>query len=91
VSSLGGCEVFTAMAVKSVVFWDVMLYSSEKSRRFEGIYLYCACNLLLAGFLLGLLFNPEDGGYVFRNVGLFQNYTALLLRRPYSSTLGDSQ
>jgi hypothetical protein len=30
------------------------------------------------GFLLGLLFGPEDGGDMFfRNVGLSSNYTAL--------------
>jgi hypothetical protein len=39
-----------------------------------------------AGFLLGLLFNAEDGGDMFlRNVGLSPNYKALQPRRPYFS------
>jgi hypothetical protein len=38
-----------------------------------------ACCLLHAGFLLGLLFNPEDGGDILlRNFGwLSKDYTAL--------------
>jgi hypothetical protein len=39
-----------------------------------------------AGFLLGILFNPEDEDDVFlRNVGLSPNYNILQLRRQYSS------
>jgi hypothetical protein len=38
------------------------------------------------GFLLGLLFDPEDEGDMFlRNIGLSPYYTALQARRPYSS------
>jgi hypothetical protein len=36
-----------------------------------------------AGYLLGLLFDPEDVGDIFlRNVGLSPNYKALQPRRP---------
>jgi hypothetical protein len=39
-----------------------------------------------AGFLLGLLFDLEDGGKMFmRNVGFSPNYGAMQPRRPYSS------
>jgi hypothetical protein len=39
--------------------------------------------LLHARFLLGLFFNPEDGGYIcIRNVGWFSaDYTALYYKR----------
>jgi hypothetical protein len=38
------------------------------------------------GFLLGLLFDPEDGDDMFfRRVKLFPIYTALRARTPYSS------
>jgi hypothetical protein len=37
-----------------------------------------ACSLLLVGFLLGLFFEPADGGDMFlRIVGIFSEYTAL--------------
>jgi hypothetical protein len=36
-----------------------------------------------AGFLLGLLFDAEDRGYIFlRHMGLFADYTTLQLERP---------
>jgi hypothetical protein len=40
-----------------------------------------------SGFLLGLFFDPEDGGYIFlRNIGChLADYTALYPRRWYSS------
>jgi hypothetical protein len=43
--------------------------------------------LLHMGFLLGLFFDPQDGGYIFlRNVGeLSTDYTALYPRRQNSS------
>jgi hypothetical protein len=36
------------------------------------------CHLLIAGFLLGLLFGPKDGGdTILQSVGLFLNYLSL--------------
>jgi hypothetical protein len=43
-----GCEVLTAVLMKSSVVWGSF-----------------ACCLLLADFLLGLLFSPEDGSIMF--------------------------
>jgi hypothetical protein len=45
------------------------------------------CYLLYLGFLLGLFFDPEDGGDIFfRNIGsLSTDYTMLYLRRYNSS------
>jgi hypothetical protein len=38
-----------------------------------------AYHLLLAGFLLGSLFDPKDGGDMFlQSVGLFFNYLSIL-------------
>jgi hypothetical protein len=38
-----------------------------------------------AGFLLGILFDPDVGGDIFvRNVGHSPNYTALQPRNPFS-------
>jgi hypothetical protein len=49
-----GFEVLTAVVMKSTVFWDSTLLAT----------------CYHAGFLLGLFFNPEDGGdMVLRNVG----------------------
>jgi hypothetical protein len=52
------------------------IYKNPKSRG--------ASSLIYAGFLLGFLFYPEDGGKIkLRNAGLFWN--KLERRRPYSS------
>jgi hypothetical protein len=41
--------------------------------------------LMLVGFLLGVLFNPEDGGEIFlQNAGDSPKYTPLQPRRLYS-------
>jgi hypothetical protein len=51
-------EVLTAVIMKSTIFWDVTPCSPLK------------VNLLHAGFLLGLFFDPEDrGDVILRNVG----------------------
>jgi hypothetical protein len=52
--------------MKSCLFCDVTPFSPLKvNRRFGS-----ACRLFRAGFLLGLFFDPEDGGDIFfLNVG----------------------
>jgi hypothetical protein len=52
-----------------------MLSSESSAKQYIG----SACCLLHAGFLLGLFFDPEDGGNMFfQNVGrLSPDYTAL--------------
>jgi hypothetical protein len=60
-----GFEVLTAAIMKSSIFWDITPCSPLKvNRRFV---LLVAC--FHAGFLLGLFFDPEDGGDMFlRNI-----------------------
>jgi hypothetical protein len=56
------------MVMKSAIFWDITPCSNVSPPSSESKSY--ACHLLSRGFLLGLLFDPEDGGDMFlRNVG----------------------
>jgi hypothetical protein len=70
-----GSEVPKAMGTKSPILWDITLCSPMKVNRdfqrtrrlhLQGLKIrWAACYLLHAGFLLGLFFNPVDGGNMF--------------------------
>jgi hypothetical protein len=65
-------DIQTAVVMKSSIFWDLTPCSLLKAnRRFGGTRrLQPACYLLHVDFLIGLFFDPEDGGDMFlRNVG----------------------
>jgi hypothetical protein len=65
--------------MKNATFWDVMLCSLVEDICF-------AVNLLLAGHLLGLHFDSDNGGSMFlSNTGkLLLDYIVLHPRRQYS-------
>jgi hypothetical protein len=83
--SFVGFKVLTAVVVKSSIYWDIMACSLLKVNDVPENYaastfrvaeetkkpaLCSPCYLAHAGFLLGLLFEPEDGNYIFlRNIG----------------------
>jgi hypothetical protein len=85
-----GFEVFTAVVLKSIFFWDMTPCSLQScTRRFRGTY-----RLHLQGRRIvqqtskqATFFDPEDGGDTFlRNVGYNSaDYTASYPRRRYSS------
>jgi hypothetical protein len=51
-------------------FWYTKYNAAYKSRDISEEYVASDFYLLLAGFMLGLFFNPEDGGDMFfPNVG----------------------
>jgi hypothetical protein len=85
---------FIAMAAAFMILYEVNgahdIYSSIRNGGshtggYEQFYLlgYNTCCLFHSGFLLSLLFNPEDeGDMLLRNVGLLStDYTALNRRR----------
>jgi hypothetical protein len=69
-----GFEVFTAVGMKSIIFWDMTPCSPLSSTH------------LLTRLFAELFFDPEDGGDTFlRNVGCYStDYTASYPRRWYS-------
>jgi hypothetical protein len=95
---LAGIKALTAMVMKRCIFWDIGLTPRslvKGNRRFGGTcYLHLqgrrissTCCLIHAGFLLGLILDPEDGSHILpRNFGrLSPDYTALCSRRWSSS------
>jgi hypothetical protein len=79
-----GSEFLKAVSMKSLIFWNIKPYSLLKVSRRFGEYIAmqkdsmkraaseATCYLLHDGFLLGLFFDPEDGGHIFlRNIGRF--------------------
>jgi hypothetical protein len=92
---LVGFEVFTAVVLKSIFFWDMTPCTPlSGTRRFGGTYplhlqgrRIVQQSHLLARCFAQLFYDPEDGGDTFlRNVGYHSTqYTASYPRRRYSS------
>jgi hypothetical protein len=91
-----GFEVFTAVVMKSIIFWDVTPCSLLRcNRRFGGTYRihlqgrrkFCLPPAYLL-VLAEIFFDPEDGGDMFlRNVCCIStHYTASHPRRWYASS-----
>jgi hypothetical protein len=85
-----GFEVLTAVAMKSSIFQTNMSppSSGSKNKTYKELAWSTVCYLLHAGFLLGLFFNPEDGGDMFcwYISWLSTDYSALHPSRQNSST-----
>jgi hypothetical protein len=65
---VSGFEILTAVATKSFIFCSRMLCGPLKFNwRFKGntASVCSVCSLLHVGFLLGILFDPEDGADMF--------------------------
>jgi hypothetical protein len=83
-------EIFTAVVMKSIIFWDVSPCSLlSLNRRFGGTYRLLLATCLLSCSCWNYFFDPEDGGDMFlRNVGCNStDYTASHPRRWYSCLL----
>jgi hypothetical protein len=80
-----GFALLTLVATKSSIFWDKAPCSLVKVNKcFEREN---ACCLLHSDFLIDLLFDPEDGGYMFlQDIGRFSpGYRMLYPKTQYSS------
>jgi hypothetical protein len=85
-----GFEVFTAVVMKSIIFWDVKPCSPlSVARRFGGTRRLHLPTCLLAGFYWTYFFYPEDGGDMFLRNACWNSidYTASYPKRWYSSFL----
>jgi hypothetical protein len=71
-------EVFTAVTMKNVVFWDVTPCGSFKNQRFGGTsLLHQSDKNRWTGRNVSITSSPDDGGATFlRNVGCYKSNTA---------------
>jgi hypothetical protein len=89
-----GSGVLAALIMKCYIFWNITpCIPLNINRRFRGTYRFylqgrkisqASCYLLHASYLLGPLFDPEDGDKIFiQNVGLhstdYMAFCSLLL------------